>query len=44
MLKKAGIRTNKQLPTKLLDAAGLDAEEQIELSLAASGEPPSEEA
>ena len=40
MLKKAGIRTHKQLPTKLLDAAGLDAEEQIALSLAASGEPP----
>ena len=38
MLKKAGIRTNKQLPPKLLDAAGLDAEEQAELSLAASGE------
>jgi DNA recombination protein RmuC len=43
MLKKAGIRTNKQLPAKLLDASGLDAEEQIELSLAASGEQPSEE-
>jgi DNA recombination protein RmuC len=40
LLKKAGIRTNKQLPAKLLDAAGLDAEEQIELSLAASGEAP----
>jgi len=38
MLKKAGIRTNKQLPPKLLDAAGLDAEEQAELSLAASGD------
>jgi DNA recombination protein RmuC len=38
MLKKAGIRTSKQLPVKLLDAAGLDAEEQAELSLAASGE------
>jgi DNA recombination protein RmuC len=38
MLKKAGIRTNKQLPSKLLDAAGLDAEEQAELSLAASGD------
>jgi DNA recombination protein RmuC len=38
MLKKAGIRTGKQLPVKLLDAAGLDAEEQAELSLAASGE------
>ena len=38
MLKKAGIRTNKQLPTKLLDQAGIDAEEQAELSLAASGE------
>ena len=44
MLKKAGIRTNKQLPVKLLDASGLDAEEQEALSLAASGEadgPPS---
>jgi DNA recombination protein RmuC len=38
MLKKAGIRTNKQLPSKLLDAAGLDPEEQAELSLAASGD------
>jgi DNA recombination protein RmuC len=38
MLKKAGIRTSKQLPSKLLDAAGLDAAEQAELSLAASGE------
>jgi DNA recombination protein RmuC len=38
MLKKAGIRTSKQLPPKLLDAAGLDAEEQAELSLAASGD------
>jgi DNA recombination protein RmuC len=38
MLKKAGIRTSKQLPVKLLDASGLDAEEQAELSLAASGE------
>jgi DNA recombination protein RmuC len=38
MLKKKGIRTNKQLPVKMLDAAGLDAEEQAELSLAASGE------
>jgi DNA recombination protein RmuC len=38
MLKKAGIRTSKQLPSKLLDAAGLDAEEQAALSLAASGE------
>jgi len=38
MLKKAGIRTSKQLPVKLLDAAGLDAEEQAALSLAASGE------
>jgi len=38
MLKKAGIRTNKQLPPKLLDAAGLDAEEQAQLSLAASGD------
>jgi hypothetical protein len=26
------------LPSKLLDAAGLDAEEQAELSLAASGD------
>jgi DNA recombination protein RmuC len=43
MLKKAGIRTNKQLPPKLLDAAGLDAEEQAELSLAASGEETVEE-
>jgi DNA recombination protein RmuC len=43
MLKKAGIRTSKQLPVKLLDAAGLDAEEQIELSLAASGEMSTEE-
>jgi DNA recombination protein RmuC len=42
MLKKAGIRTNKQLPPKLLEAAGLDAEEQAELSLAASGEGPVE--
>jgi len=38
MLKKAGIRTNKQLPVKLLDASGLDAAEQAELALAASGE------
>jgi DNA recombination protein RmuC len=38
MLKKAGIRTGKQLPVKLLDASGLDAEEQAELSLAASGD------
>jgi DNA recombination protein RmuC len=38
LLKKSGIRTSKQLPVKLLDAAGLDAEEQAELSLAASGE------
>jgi DNA recombination protein RmuC len=38
MLKKAGIRTSKQLPAKLLDASGLDAEEQAALSLAASGE------
>ena len=43
MLKKAGIRTSKQLPSKLLDAAGLDAEEQAELALAASGETPTEE-
>jgi DNA recombination protein RmuC len=38
MLKKAGIRTSKQLPAKLLDASGLDADEQAQLSLAASGE------
>jgi hypothetical protein len=38
MLKKAGIRTSKQLPPRLLDAAGLDAEQQAELSLAASGD------
>ena len=38
LLKKAGVRTNKQLPVKLLDASGLDAEEQAELSLAASGD------
>jgi DNA recombination protein RmuC len=38
MLKKAGIRTNKQLPSKLLDAAGLDAEEQAELALAAAAD------
>jgi DNA recombination protein RmuC len=38
MLKKAGIRTSKQLPVKLLDASGLDADEQAELALAASGE------
>ena len=43
MLKRAGIRTSKQLPSKLLDAAGLDAAEQAELSLAASGEEPIEE-
>jgi DNA recombination protein RmuC len=42
MLKKAGIRTNKQLPTKLLDQAGIDAEEQAELSLAASSESPAD--
>ena len=40
MLKKAGIRTSKQLPVKLLDASGLDAAEQAELTLAASGEDP----
>lgn len=40
MLKKAGIRTNKQLPVKLLDASGLDSAEQAELALAASGEDP----
>jgi DNA recombination protein RmuC len=40
MLKKAGIRTSKQLPTKLLDASGLDSAEQAELALAASGEDP----
>ena len=38
MLKQLGIRTSKQLPTKLLDAAGLDSMEQASLSLAASGE------
>ncbi len=38
MLKKAGIRTSKQLPIKLLDASGLDAAEQAELALAASAE------
>jgi hypothetical protein len=38
MLKKAGIRTSKQLPSRLLDASGIDAEEQAELALAASGE------
>ena len=38
MLKKAGIRTGKQLPVKLLDASGLDSAEQAELALAASGE------
>lgn len=43
MLKKAGIRTNKQLPTKLLDQAGIDAEEQAELSLAASSEDSAEQ-
>lgn len=43
MLKKAGIRTNKQLPTKLLDQAGIDAEEQAELTLAASAENSSNE-
>jgi DNA recombination protein RmuC len=37
MLKKAGIRTNKQLPPRLLDAAGLDDEAE-ELSLAAEAE------
>jgi DNA recombination protein RmuC len=40
MLKKTGIRTSKQLPTKLLDASGLDSAEQAELALAASGEDP----
>jgi len=40
MLKKAGIRTSKHLPTKLLDASGLDSAEQAELALAASGEDP----
>jgi DNA recombination protein RmuC len=44
MLKKAGIRTSKQLPAKLLDEAGIDAEEQAELSLAASGDEPVERA
>lgn len=43
MLKKAGIRTSKQLPAKLLDASGLDAEEQAALSLAASGADPDPE-
>ena len=38
MLKKAGIRTNKQLPPKLLETAGIGYEEQAELSLAASQE------
>jgi DNA recombination protein RmuC len=38
MLKKAGIRTSKQLPVKLLDAAGIDAEEQAELALAAEAD------
>jgi len=38
MLKKAGIRTSKQLPSKLLDAAGIDAEEQAELALAAEAD------
>ena len=38
MLKETGIRTKKQLPVTLLNSAGLDAEEQKELSLAASGE------
>ena len=38
MLKKAGIRTSKQLPPKLLDAAGIDAEEQAELALAAEAD------
>jgi DNA recombination protein RmuC len=42
MLKKAGIRTSKQLPAKLLNEAGIDAEEQAELSLAASGDEPVE--
>jgi DNA recombination protein RmuC len=38
LLKKSGIRTNKQLPSKLLDASGLDSAEQAELALAASAE------
>jgi DNA recombination protein RmuC len=38
MLKKAGIRTSKQLPPKLLENAGIDAEEEAALSLAASGD------
>ncbi|HEY9127940.1 MAG TPA: DNA recombination protein RmuC [Acidobacteriaceae bacterium] len=38
LLQKAGIRTNKQLPARLLEEAGIDAEEQAELSLAASSE------
>jgi DNA recombination protein RmuC len=37
-LKKAGIRTSKRLPSKLLDAAGIDAEEQAELALAAEAD------
>jgi DNA recombination protein RmuC len=41
-LKKAGIRTSKRLPTKLLDAAGIDAEEQAELALAAEADGNSE--
>ena len=43
MLKKAGIRTSKQLPAKLLDEAGIAAEEQAELSLAASADEPIEQ-
>ncbi len=38
LLKRAGIRTNKQLPSKLLDEAGFDAQEQAELALAAEAD------
>ena len=37
-LKRLGIRTSKQLPPKLLGAAGIDEEEQLQLSLAAAAE------
>ena len=37
-LKKSGIRTKKQLPPKLLQDAGIDMEEQVELTLAASAD------
>jgi DNA recombination protein RmuC len=40
MLQNLGIRTSKQLPARLLDAAGLDTAEQASLALAASGEDP----